>query len=49
VFWRKVLKEEEKERLVDNIGSHLSNAQEFIQVRSTHHPGTLCPEIIFSK
>jgi hypothetical protein len=27
-----VLKEEERERLVDNIGSHLCNAQEFIQV-----------------
>jgi hypothetical protein len=32
VFWRKVLREEERERLVDNIGSHLCNAQEFIQV-----------------
>jgi hypothetical protein len=34
VFWRTVLNEEERERLVDNIASHMCNAQEFIQVLS---------------
>ena len=33
VFFRKVLSKPEKERLVDNMGSHLANAQKFIQVR----------------
>ena len=32
IFYRDVLNEEEKERLVDNIASHLCNAQKFIQV-----------------
>ena len=32
IFFRDVLNEEEKERLVDNIASHISNAQGFLQV-----------------
>lgn len=32
VFWRNVLNDDEKERLVDNISAHLCNAQKFIQV-----------------
>ena len=32
VFWRNVLNDDEKERLVDNIAGHLCNAQKFIQV-----------------
>ena len=32
IFFRKVLNQEEKERLVDNMASHLVNAQKFIQV-----------------
>ncbi len=33
-FFSKVLTPEQRERLVDNIASHLCNAQEFIQVRN---------------
>ena len=33
-FWTKVLTEEEKERLVQNIAGHLKNATEFIQQRA---------------
>ncbi|RWS19788.1 catalase-like protein, partial [Leptotrombidium deliense] len=33
-FWEKVLKEEERERLVANIASHMSGAQEFIRERA---------------
>ena len=36
IFYRDVLNEEEKERLVDNIASHLCNAQKFIQVTGSH-------------
>jgi catalase len=32
IFFRNVLSDPEKERLVDNMGSHLANAQKFIQV-----------------
>ena len=32
IFFREVLKQDEKERLVDNIASHLCNAQQFLQV-----------------
>jgi catalase len=31
-FWRNVLKPDEKERMVENIVSHLKNAAGFIQV-----------------
>ena len=33
LFWRNVLKEGEKERLVENIGNDLSKAQKFLQVK----------------
>jgi catalase len=33
-FWRKVLTEEERERLVRNIAGHLKDASEFIQRRA---------------
>jgi catalase len=32
IFFRNILSDPEKERLVDNMGSHLANAQKFIQV-----------------
>ena len=35
IFYNQVLNEEEKFRLCDNIASHLCNAQEFLQVRTT--------------
>ena len=34
-FFREVLSQEERQRLVDNIASHLCNAQKFLQVPST--------------
>ena len=34
VFWRKVLTEDEKSRLVQNIAGHLKNASGFIQQRA---------------
>lgn len=34
IFFRKVLKQAERERLVDNIASHVVNAQDFLQVCS---------------
>lgn len=34
IFWNKVLTEKERGRLVDNIASHLCNAQQFIQERA---------------
>ena len=33
-FFRKVLSDEEKDRLTDNIAGHLVNAQEFLQTRA---------------
>lgn len=33
VFWRRVLKQDEKQRLVDNMGAHLKQAKQFIQER----------------
>jgi len=44
VFWRQVLSEEERERLVDNIGSHLCNAQQFIQERAIKNFASVDPE-----
>ena len=37
VFWRDVLNDDQKERLVDNISGHLCNAQKFIQVKHSHN------------
>lgn len=33
-FWVKVLKEDERNRLVDNIAGHVKNAADFIQERA---------------
>ena len=35
IFFRDVLNKDEKERLVDNIASHICNAQDFLQVKLT--------------
>eukprot|EP00088_Acartia_fossae_P018757 TRINITY_DN2085_c0_g1_i11.p1 TRINITY_DN2085_c0_g1~~TRINITY_DN2085_c0_g1_i11.p1 ORF type:complete len:519 (+),score=128.42 TRINITY_DN2085_c0_g1_i11:32-1558(+) len=43
-FWRDVLNEEERERLVDNIASHLCNAQQFIQERAIRNFASADPE-----
>jgi len=40
IFFREVLKEDEKERLVDNIASHLCNAQKFLQDRAVKNFGS---------
>ncbi|KAJ8315535.1 hypothetical protein KUTeg_007685 [Tegillarca granosa] len=37
VFWRNVLKPEERQRLVENIGNHLINASEFLQKRAVQN------------
>lgn len=37
IFYRKVLSEEEKTRLVENIAGHLKDAQEFIQKRAVQN------------
>ena len=36
IFFNKTLNQEERERLVDNIASHVINAQEFLQVISKY-------------
>ncbi|RWS25526.1 catalase-like protein [Leptotrombidium deliense] len=36
-FWQKVLKEDERERLIENMAKHLINAQEFIRDRFVGH------------
>jgi len=41
IFFRETLKQDERERLVDNIASHLCNAQGFLQERAIHNFG-LC-------
>lgn len=43
-FWRNILDEDERERLVDNIGSHLSHAQKFIQERAIANFAEADPE-----
>ncbi|XP_048765192.1 catalase-like [Ostrea edulis] len=44
IFWNKVLKPEERERLVENIGNHLINTQKFIQDRAVKNFGQADPE-----
>jgi catalase len=44
LFWRKVLKEDERQRLVENIAGHLKNAQKFIQERTVLNFGQADPE-----
>lgn len=36
-FWRKVLTEDEKTRLVQNVAGHLKNASDFIQQRAVRN------------
>jgi catalase len=49
IFFRNVLSDPEKERLVDNMGSHLANAQKFIQVPKPYlkHFGLIISKITF--
>jgi len=44
LFWRNVLKEGEKERLVENIGNDLSKAQKFLQERAIKNFAAADPE-----
>lgn len=43
-FYKKVLNEEEQQRLVNNIANHLVNAQEFLQERAIKNFSQACPE-----
>merc|ERR1719225_1655396 len=40
IFFRKTLNQAERERLVDNIASHIINAQEFLQERAIKQFGS---------
>lgn len=44
VFWRKVLNEQERTRLIENISGHLVNAAEFIQQRAVENFSKCDPE-----
>nr|UCK81643.1 catalase [Arenicola marina] len=44
IFWRKVLKPADRDRLAKNIAGHLKNAQEFIQKRTVHNFSQCDPE-----
>ena len=44
VFWRKVLTEDEKTRLVQNIAGHLKDASVFIQQRAVRNFTQVDPE-----
>lgn len=44
ILYLKVLKPEERERLVENIGNHLINTQKFIQDRAVKNFGQADPE-----
>ncbi|XP_061176323.1 catalase-like [Saccostrea echinata] len=44
IFWNKVLKPEERDRLVENIGNHVINAQQFLQDRAVKNFGQVDPE-----
>ncbi|TRY73797.1 hypothetical protein TCAL_02199 [Tigriopus californicus] len=43
-FWSKTLNSEERTRLVDNIASHLCNAQPFLQERAVNQFGKVHPD-----
>ena len=43
-FWRKVLTEEEKTRLVNNIAGHLKGSTDFIQQRAVRNFTQVDPE-----
>ncbi|XP_052709633.1 catalase-like isoform X1 [Crassostrea angulata] len=44
IFWNQVLKPEERDRLVENIGNHLINTQKFIRDRAVKNFGQADPE-----
>lgn len=44
IFFQKVLNEEERQNLVENIANHLVNAQEFLQERAIKNFSQACPE-----
>ncbi|KAG7165968.1 Catalase-like [Homarus americanus] len=44
IFYKKVLNEEERHDLVENIANHLINAQEFLQERAIKNFSQACPE-----
>ncbi|ESO09072.1 hypothetical protein HELRODRAFT_185390 [Helobdella robusta] len=44
IFWQKVLKPDEKDRLVENIANHLKNAKEFIRRRAVYNFGLVHEE-----
>jgi len=44
LFWNKVLTDKERDRLVDNIASHLCGAQEFLQERAIANFSQADPE-----
>ena len=43
-FWVKVLKEDERDRLVDNIANHVKNAADFIQERAINNFSKVHPD-----
>jgi len=43
-FWEKTLKEEERQRLADNIGGHAKDAQAFIQARLVQNWSLVCDD-----
>jgi len=43
-FWRKVLNDQEREELAQNIAGHMKEAQEFIQKRAVHNFAQADPE-----
>ncbi|XP_037086315.1 catalase-like [Pollicipes pollicipes] len=43
-FWEKTLKEEERQRLADNIGGHASDTQPFIQARIVKNWSMVCED-----
>lgn len=45
VFWNKVLKADERQRLVDNISGHLVNASEFLQQRAVRNFGNVSSDL----
>ena len=44
IFWRRVLKEDERERLIQNMSSHLVNAADFLQERAVNNFTKCDPE-----
>ncbi|TOF88458.1 hypothetical protein CGJ15_24785 [Vibrio parahaemolyticus] len=44
IFYRKVLNDEDRQHLVENIANHLVNAQDFLQERAIGNFTQACPE-----